>query len=39
MIVSFPDKREELQAFASREKISARKQDELVRLVRYYNSL
>lgn len=37
MIASFPDRHAELQAFASKEKISSRKGDELVRLVRLFN--
>lgn len=39
LIASFPDKQDELKQFAKKEKISARKGDELVKLVRYYNSL
>jgi len=39
MIASFPDKQEELKQFAKKEKISPKKEDELVKLVRYYNSL
>jgi hypothetical protein len=39
MIASFPDKQEELTLFAKKEKISPRKEEELVQLVRYYNSL
>jgi hypothetical protein len=39
MIANFPDKQEELSQFAKREKISAGKEDELIRLVKYYNSL
>ena len=39
MIASFPDKQEELKQFAKKEKISPKKEEELVKLVRYYNSL
>jgi len=39
MIASFPDKQEELKQFAKKEKISPTKEEELVKLVRYYNSL
>jgi hypothetical protein len=39
MIASFPDKQEELKQFAKKEKISPKKEDELVKFVRYYNSL
>ena len=39
MIASFPDKQEELKQFAKKEKISPKKEDELLKLVRYYNSL
>lgn len=39
MIESFPDKQEELKQFASQEKISPKNESELVKLVRYYNSL
>lgn len=39
MIEAFPDKREELTDFAKREKISPRKEDEVRKLVGYYNSL
>ena len=38
MIESFPDKQEELKQFASQEKISKNEKD-LVKLVKYYNSL
>lgn len=37
MIASFPDRQAELKAFASREKISSRKGNELVKLVKFYN--
>ena len=39
MIASFPDKQEELKQFAKKEKISPKKEEELLKLVRYYNSL
>jgi hypothetical protein len=39
MIASFPDKQEEVKQFAKKEKISPKKEEELVKLVRYYNSL
>jgi hypothetical protein len=39
MIGDFPDKQEELAAFAKKEKISPRKEDEMVQFVKYYNSL
>ena len=39
MIAAFPDKQDELLAFAKKEKISPRDQEELVKLVKYYNSL
>lgn len=39
MIAAFPDRQEELSQFAKKEKISAGKQAELVRLIQYYNSL
>ncbi len=39
MIASFGDKQAELTAFAKKEKVSPKDEDELVRLVRYYNSL
>lgn len=39
MIAAFPDKKEELAAFAKKEKISPRNEEELVQLIRYYNSL
>jgi hypothetical protein len=37
MIASFPDKRDELTQFAKKEKISPRKENELIQLVQYYN--
>ena len=39
MIADFPDRHDQLKAFASEEKISSNKGNELVKLVRYYNSL
>ena len=39
MIAAFPDKQDELLAFAKKEKISPRDEEELTKLVRYYNSL
>jgi len=39
MIATFPDKQEELKQFAKKEKISPKKEEELLKLVRYYNSL
>jgi hypothetical protein len=39
LLAGFPDKQEELTRFAKREKISPRKEDEVVKLVKYYNSL
>lgn len=39
MIAGFPDKQTELTEFAKKEKISAKKEDELIKLVKYYNSL
>lgn len=39
MIAAFPDKQDELTTFAKKEKISPRDQEELLQLVRYYNSL
>lgn len=39
LIASLPDKQEEIKQFAKQEKISAKKQEELLKLVRYYNSL
>jgi len=38
MIESFPDKQDELEQFVRKEKIS-KNEDDLIRLVRYYNSL
>jgi hypothetical protein len=39
MIAAFPDKQDELSAFAKKEKISPRKEAELVKLIQYYNTL
>ena len=39
MIASLPDKQEEIKQFAKKEKISPKKEQELLKLVRYYNSL
>lgn len=39
MIAAFPDKQDEALAFAKKEKISPRDEEELVKLVKYYNSL
>ena len=39
IIASLPDKQEEVKQFAKQEKISPKKEDELLKLVRYYNSL
>jgi hypothetical protein len=39
MIAGLPDKQQELTAFAKEEKISPRDEEELVKLVRHYNSL
>jgi hypothetical protein len=39
MIASLPDKQDELNQFAKKEKISARKEEELIKFVKYYNSL
>ena len=39
MIEGFPDRQEELSQFAKTEKISPRKEEELIKLVKYYNSL
>lgn len=37
MIASFPDRQAEAKAFATREKLSSRKGDDLAKLVKYYN--
>ncbi len=39
LIASLPDKQDEVKQFAKQEKISPKKEDELLKLVRYYNSL
>ncbi|HZY81014.1 MAG TPA: hypothetical protein VFE50_15935 [Cyclobacteriaceae bacterium] len=39
MIAAFPDKKDELNAFAKKEKISPRDGEELKKLIEYYNSL
>lgn len=39
MIEGFPDKHDQLNEFAKKEKISVRKKDELIKLIQYYNSL
>jgi len=39
MIASFPDMQEELTQFAKKEKISHRKEKEMIQFVQYYNSL
>jgi hypothetical protein len=39
MIASFPDKQEELTQFAKKEKISPRKEKEIIQFIHYYNSL
>lgn len=39
MIAAFPDKHDELAAFAKKEKISPRDEEELKKFVQYYNSL
>jgi hypothetical protein len=39
LISTFPDKQEELKQYAKQEKISPKKEEELVKLIRYYNSL
>jgi len=39
MIAGFPDKQTELTEFAKKEKISPKKEDELIKLIKYYNSL
>ncbi len=39
MIELFPDKQEELTQFAKKEKISPRKESELIKFVKYYNSI
>jgi hypothetical protein len=39
LISGFPDRQEELARFAKKEKISPRKEEEVIKLVKYYNSL
>lgn len=39
MISSFPDKQEELTQYAKKEKISVKKEKELIQFIQYYNSL
>lgn len=39
MIQGFPDKQDELNAFAKKEKISRKKAEDLIKLFQYYNSL
>jgi len=39
MIESLPDNHDELKQFASQEKISPKNEDELIKLVKYYNTL
>jgi hypothetical protein len=39
MIAAFPDKNDELSAYAKKEKISPRNEEELKQLIKYYNSL
>jgi hypothetical protein len=39
LIAAFPDKHDELSDYAKKEKISAKKGEELALLVRYYNSM
>lgn len=38
MIASFPNKQEELKQFVKKEKISPRKEQELIKLIQFYNS-
>ncbi len=38
-VAALPDKQDEVSAFAKKEKISPRDEEELVKLVKYYNSL
>jgi hypothetical protein len=38
MIESFPDKQNELTQFAKKEKLSHKKEEDLIKLVRYYNN-
>lgn len=39
LIATFPDKQEELAQFAKKERISPRKEKELIQFMKYYNSL
>jgi hypothetical protein len=39
MIAAFPDKHDELTVFAKKEKISPKDEEELTKLVKYYNAL
>jgi len=39
LIASFPDKQEELKQYAKKEKISVKKEKELIQLMRYYSTL
>jgi hypothetical protein len=39
LISSFPDKQEELRQYAKKEKISVKKEGELIQLMRYYSTL
>jgi hypothetical protein len=39
LIASFPDKQEELKQYAKKEKISVKKEGELIQLMRYYSTL
>jgi hypothetical protein len=39
MIADFPDKHDEMNAYVKKEKISAKKKEDLIQLVKYYNSL
>jgi len=39
LIAGFPDKQEELKQYAKKEKISVKKAEELIQLLRYYNTL
>lgn len=39
LVAAFPDKNDELNDFAKKEKISPRKEAELLKLIQYYNSL
>jgi hypothetical protein len=39
LVASFPDKQEELTQFVKKEKISPKKEEEVIKLIQYYNSL